>query len=128
MWLVGTSSINGNLPFRLNPGEYIIGRSPKSHIVLDDPAVSRRHARLIREGESVIVEDLKSRHGTFVNDEPAGPIVAQVGARLRFGSVLCLLAPVAMYPAPNHGLEDLTPAQQEVLMSVGTQNQPAIGR
>ncbi len=115
MWLVGTSAISGNLPFRIDPGEYIVGRSPKSHIVIDAPAVSRRHARLVCEGESVIVEDLRSRHGTFVNDEPAGSTPAQVGARLRFGSVLCLLAPVAMYPAPTQGADGLTPAQHKVL-------------
>ena len=115
MWLVGTSAVSGNLPFRLDPGEYLVGRSPKAHILIDAPSVSRRHARLVCESESVIVEDLRSRHGTFVNDKPAGPAAAQVGARLRFGSVLCLLAPVAMYPAPTHGCDDLTPAQHEVL-------------
>jgi DNA-binding CsgD family transcriptional regulator len=115
MWLVGTSAFSGNLPFRLDPGEYLVGRSPKTHIVIDAPAVSRRHARLVCEGESVIVEDLRSRHGTFVNDEQAGPTTAQVGARVRFGSVLCLLAPVAMYPAPAQGCDGLTPAQHEVL-------------
>lgn len=109
MWLVATSAVNGNLPFRLDPGEYIVGRSPMSHIVLDDSAVSRRHAKLVCEDESVIVEDLRSRHGTFVNDEPAAAATAQVGARLRFGSVLCLLAPVAMYPAPTPVRDGLTP-------------------
>ena len=43
-------------------------------------------------------------------ERPAGD------SRLRFGSVLCLLAPVAMLPAPTHGSGDgLTPAQHEVL-------------
>jgi DNA-binding CsgD family transcriptional regulator len=64
----------------------------------------------------VIVGDLRSRHGTFANEEPANQSTAQVGARLRFGKVLCLLAPVAMYPAPTPGSCDgLTPAQHEVL-------------
>jgi pSer/pThr/pTyr-binding forkhead associated (FHA) protein len=115
MWLVGTSSVSGNLPFRLDPGEYLVGRSPKADILVEAPAVSRRHARLVCQTESITVEDLRSRHGTFVNDEPAAPSTAHVGARLRFGSVLCLLVPVAMYPAQSHGCDGLTPAQHEVL-------------
>lgn len=116
IWLVNTEAVNGNLPFRLEQGEYLVGRSAKSQIVLDDSDVSRRHARLLCEGEFVVVEDLRSRHGTYINDEPANQLPAQVGAGLRFGSVLCLLAQVAMYPAESPGHDHtLTPAQQEVL-------------
>lgn len=116
MWLVATSSVNGNLPFRLDPGEYIVGRSPKSNIIIDATSVSRRHAKLVFSEDVLVVADLRSRHGTFVNDEPARQSPAPIGAWLRFGSVLCLLAPVAMLPAPTYGSCDgLTPAQHEVL-------------
>ena len=118
MWLVATSSVNANLPFRVDPGTYLVGRSPKAHIVINAPTISRRHAKLICHGDSLLVEDLRSRHGTFISDEPANQLPAKVGARLRFGSVLCLLAPVAMYPVehPTANLEyGLTPAQEEVL-------------
>ena len=33
------------------------------------PAVSRRHAAIIRDAADIFVEDLKSRNGTFLNDE-----------------------------------------------------------
>jgi hypothetical protein len=44
-----------------------IGRLPECAIVLDDPNVSRRHAQLRREGDSVLLVDLGSTNGTKVN-------------------------------------------------------------
>ncbi len=47
-----------------------IGRLPDNHVVIDNPAVSGRHARVYREGDHYVLEDLKSTNGTFVNDKP----------------------------------------------------------
>ena len=44
-----------------------IGRTPDNDIVLADPFLSKKHARLsVREGK-VFLEDLKSKNGTFLN-------------------------------------------------------------
>jgi hypothetical protein len=47
-----------------------IGRLPDNMIVIDNPAVSGRHARVFQEGNHYVIEDLKSTNGTFVNDKP----------------------------------------------------------
>jgi len=47
-----------------------IGRLPDNTVVIDNPAVSGRHARVFREGSHYVVEDLKSTNGTFVNEKP----------------------------------------------------------
>jgi pSer/pThr/pTyr-binding forkhead associated (FHA) protein len=47
-----------------------IGRLPDNRLVIDNPAVSGRHARVYREGSHYVLEDLKSTNGTFVNDKP----------------------------------------------------------
>ena len=47
-----------------------IGRLPDNTIVIDNPAVSGRHARVFREGNHYVVEDLRSTNGTFVNEKP----------------------------------------------------------
>ncbi len=53
----------------LEPGEYILGRYPTNDIVLPDPYISRRHARIFfRDGEWYI-EDLNSTNGTIVDNE-----------------------------------------------------------
>ncbi|MCL5734775.1 MAG: FHA domain-containing protein [Actinobacteria bacterium] len=44
-----------------------IGRSPHSDIFLDDVTVSRHHARVIRDENGFLVEDLSSLNGTYVN-------------------------------------------------------------
>jgi pSer/pThr/pTyr-binding forkhead associated (FHA) protein len=43
-----------------------IGRHPQSDIVLDQPMVSRHHARIEKRGEAFIIRDLGSTNGTFV--------------------------------------------------------------
>jgi pSer/pThr/pTyr-binding forkhead associated (FHA) protein len=45
----------------------ILGREPGCDEVLDDPRVSRRHARLTQSPEGLTIEDLDSANGTFVN-------------------------------------------------------------
>lgn len=45
-----------------------IGRLPDNTVVIDNPAVSAHHARVFRERDEVVVEDLRSTNGTFVND------------------------------------------------------------
>ena len=59
-----------------------VGRTPDNAIVLDHPAVSGHHASVTVEGDDVVLEDLNSTNGTFVNDQP---IVRHV---LRHGDVV----------------------------------------
>jgi signal transduction histidine kinase/HPt (histidine-containing phosphotransfer) domain-containing protein/ActR/RegA family two-component response regulator len=49
--------------------ELRIGRAPDQGLVLDDPAVSRSHARLFGQGGRLFFEDLGSRHGSLLNGE-----------------------------------------------------------
>lgn len=53
----------------LEPGQYVIGRSLASDVVVDDPLVSRRHARLLANDSAVLIEDLRSDNGVFVNEQ-----------------------------------------------------------
>ncbi len=48
----------------------ILGRHPDCEVVLDAGAVSRQHAQVLLEGSRFFVEDLQSRNGTFVNNQP----------------------------------------------------------
>jgi len=55
-----------NLP----AGEYVIGRSQDAQIFVNTPLISRLHARLIIDHDSIVIEDLGSSNGTFVADLP----------------------------------------------------------
>jgi len=52
----------------LESGEYIVGREPGSDVFVDDPLVSRRHARLLVNDTTALLEDLQSENGVFVNE------------------------------------------------------------
>src|SRR5438552_7924196 len=45
----------------------IIGRQADCAVCLDDPAVSRKHARLVQHNGQFLIEDLGSSNGTYVN-------------------------------------------------------------
>ena len=55
-------------------------------IRLDDPFASSRHARISREGHVIVIEDLGSTNGTYLNEEPLnGPQPLHPGDRIRIG-------------------------------------------
>lgn len=47
-----------------------IGRDAENDITIDDPLVSREHARIVSVGEDEIIEDLQSSNGTLINGRP----------------------------------------------------------
>jgi diguanylate cyclase (GGDEF)-like protein len=55
--------------YNLDSSSIIIGRSSKSDIQIDQESVSRNHARIINNGKSILIRDLGSTNGTYVNDE-----------------------------------------------------------
>lgn len=73
--------------FDLPPGETILGRSPECHVTIDDPLVSREHAKILVSGEQVVLRDLGSRNGSKVNGQQVhGEIILNDGDRLRIGN------------------------------------------
>jgi len=51
----------------VNSETVTIGRSPENTIVLDDPSVSRKHARITRKGDAYYLEDLNSTNGVTID-------------------------------------------------------------
>jgi hypothetical protein len=74
--------------FRLSPGTSTIGREDGVDIFLEDLKVSRRHATVELVGGRIVLTDLRSTNGTWVNDErTAGPRELRDGDRVRIGQV-----------------------------------------
>jgi len=92
----------GNL-YTLRPGVNTVGRL-NADVLLNDPSVSRSHARIIVQNGSVTVEDVGSTNGTFVNGQkltPQVPVPLTDGAEVTFGGTrLTLRMPGAMPAAP----------------------------
>lgn len=73
------------MEYEVGPGA-VLGRGDQAEIRLDDPFASSRHARLTRQGGVVVVEDLGSTNGTYLNEELlSGPQPLHVGDRVRIG-------------------------------------------
>lgn len=72
----------------LLPGDFFIGRSRANAVVLEDPLVSRKHARIVADADHVVAEDLDSAHGTFLNDKRVrGAVSLNNGDVLQLGDV-----------------------------------------
>lgn len=65
--LVGAGSGAPQYEIPLRTFSVVIGRSAEAGVCLNDCWVSRRHCEIDVVGGTLVVRDLKSRHGTFVN-------------------------------------------------------------
>ena len=64
----------------------VLGRGDQAEIRLEDPFASSRHARLVLQGGAVVLEDMGSTNGTYLNEELVqGPQPLHRGDRIRIG-------------------------------------------
>ncbi|MBU1896428.1 FHA domain-containing protein, partial [Myxococcota bacterium] len=77
----------GSFPLRPNR-EIIIGRGSEFDMVLDEDMVSRRHTKIATYHGQIVIQDLKSTNGTFVNGERVTVARLKVGDRILVGSSL----------------------------------------
>jgi serine phosphatase RsbU (regulator of sigma subunit) len=64
-----------------------LGRSAPAEVILEGSTVSRRHCRLELLGDSIVLSDLGSTNGTYVNSERiSAPIVLEDGVRITIGA------------------------------------------
>ena len=64
----------------------VMGRGDQAEIRLEDPFASSRHAKLTPQGGIVVIEDLGSTNGTYLNEELlSGPQPLHQGDRVRIG-------------------------------------------
>ncbi len=64
----------------------VLGRGEQAEIRLEDPFASSRHARVLRQGGVMVLEDLGSTNGTYLNEEVlGGPTPLHPGDRVRIG-------------------------------------------
>ncbi|MCW2990694.1 MAG: hypothetical protein JWM73_1288 [Solirubrobacterales bacterium] len=64
----------------------VLGRGEQAEIRLEDPFASSRHAQITRQGGVMVLEDLGSTNGTYLNEEVlGGPAPLHPGDRVRIG-------------------------------------------
>jgi pSer/pThr/pTyr-binding forkhead associated (FHA) protein len=83
--LVGTS---GDQTIDLKPGStLVVGRAVNSDVPIYDPTISRQHAQLSVQNGGVLVKDLGSSNGTFLNGSRITEAVAVPNDVVMFGKV-----------------------------------------
>ncbi|MFQ5696805.1 MAG: FHA domain-containing protein [Myxococcota bacterium] len=65
----------------------VIGRGRKADLMLGEATISRRHARVFREADSLWVEDLGSTNGTQLNGERVTRAPLSLGDEIRMGKL-----------------------------------------
>ena len=75
--------------YPLTETQNVVGRSPTVQIIINEASVSRQHARFVLVGDNVVVEDMGSSNGTFLNDvRTEGQVPLKDGDIVRLGTVL----------------------------------------
>lgn len=72
---------------RLDRPQVSLGRARDNDVILDDPRVSRYHARIVLRYGQYLLQDLGSTHGTAVNDTPVRESVLRSGDRISLGGI-----------------------------------------
>ena len=94
--------------FDLPHGATVIGRSLDCNLTIEDPLVSRQHARIAVDDEGGVVEDLGSRNGVRVNGIPVrDPTRLRDGDRVRIGTqdfVFCRVDPAGKAHSKTTGV------------------------
>lgn len=65
--LVMTQGPQPGQTFVLDQDSLTLGRDPSNAIVINDPQISRQHARITHQGGRMVLEDIGSTNGTYVN-------------------------------------------------------------
>ena len=96
-FLEGLSGEEEGMEVELGPGNNDVGRDTALYLVIDDPSISPRHARIVVQNSALhnarqpkvpyVLTDLGSELGTFVNEERIQSSHLRDGDLLRFGNI-----------------------------------------
>ncbi|MBL9039480.1 MAG: FHA domain-containing protein [Archangium sp.] len=85
--LVIASGKEAGREFVFDQDSVLIGRTEECDVILYEAGVSRKHARLIEQGDSVVIEDLNSSNGTKVNGEAVQRQALKDGDTIGLGTI-----------------------------------------
>lgn len=130
MWLIMNPGLSTEQVLPLPEGTTTIGRTEENSVYVPHASLSRRHAQLERSGEQVVLTDLGSKNGTFVNKARVTRHTLSVGDSFRCGEVVFKLELPHGGPRPTRVQELKTrfspAAMEELLVSEHTPGQTII--
>lgn len=84
--VVLSAGLNGR-SHELNVDKTTIGRVDDNTFQVADPSVSSHHCEVLLRGTEVVIRDLNSTNGTFINGEKISESILKVGQTLRLGQI-----------------------------------------
>lgn len=121
--LVERSGPNVGMSFPLIKSEMVIGRDSSADVVIKDPEVSRKHARVFMQGAYYVIEDLGSTNGITINGQRiSGGYTLQPGEVITLGEKIVLVFELISEPRTVANANAVSPAT--VPSSSGIPQQP----
>jgi len=84
--------------------QLVIGRTADCGLIIDDPAASRHHVEIVREGDSFFWKDLKSSNGTQVNGIRKSGGLLHPGDRFQIGNTVVIFEVEDIEPSGDPGM------------------------
>lgn len=110
----------GSLEHKLSTTPILLGRGSGVDIVLSGPLVSRRHAELRESEAGLVVSDLGSRNGVFVNGHAISePTLLCSGDSLAIGDNTFLVVEILDPTAPKETLTELNAVRESARVPAG---------
>ena len=115
---------------RIPPQGLNIGRTSDNEIVVNDPLASRRHARLVKAPEGLVVEDAGSANGTFVNGRREQRValherdivtIGNIDFLVQEGTLVVRQKPVTEQGLDVHGVGFTVEGNKQLLVDVNMQ-------
>jgi hypothetical protein len=107
--------------FTVQSQPQVIGRGQGSHIIITDKTLSRQHARVWASTEGLVVEDMHSTNGTFVNGQKvSGAVRLRPGDTLQLGDIITFSVQVAGSDFDNTVLAGAAPTGFDQTVVPGT--------
>src|SRR3954449_12130021 len=95
--------------FELKGEKITVGRVSDNAFEIPESSVSSHHAEIVLQGSDVLIRDLGSTNGTFINGEQINEAVLKPGQILRFGTVELRLETPESAPATGATSKKATP-------------------
>ena len=111
-WLIVGAGTASERRIEIGEAPMTIGSDATAQLCVADPHVSRRHAEIVRAGATIVVRDLQSRNGTYVDGIAVKEAILDVAATIRVGGTTI-----------RFETEARTPAQRRMGKAVGSSQQ-----
>ena len=117
--LILSEGFNGR-SYDLKVDKTTVGRAEDNTIQIAEPSVSGHHCEISPKGADLLIKDLDSTNGTFINDEKISEAVLKAGQTLRLGQIeLKIDAPAPAPAASTTAKKQLDPTASQRGVKMG---------